>query len=174
MCLQTSKKPGNISITCNTFVTQPTNMQNLFHIDTFTGLVDRVHNLSATLPPQWGSMTVSQMMAHCSAAFQVPLSEKPMPRILLGRIFGPLIKSKLYNEDPWRKNLPTAPQFLIKGDRHFDTEMQALVDNINKFYAAGPMGISPYPHPFFGKITPEQWGMSMYKHIDHHLKQFGV
>ena len=147
-------------------------MQSLFNASTYNETIDRIHNLSPDLPAQWGKMNVAQMCAHCKEAFKVPLSEKPYSRILMGLLLGWMIKSKLYNEEPWKKNLPTS--FLIKGERDFKTERQNLMDLINKFYTAGPMGISQYPHPFFGKITPEQWGKAMYKHLDHHLQQFGV
>lgn len=149
-------------------------MKNLFETNTYIEIVDRVNDLSPAQPAQWGKMNVSQMLAHCKQTFKVPLSEKPLPRIFIGRIFAPFIKSKLYNEQPWKQNLPTAPDFIIKDEREFNKEKFELLDLINKFYAAGPTGISKYPHPFFGKFTPEQWGMSMFKHIDHHLQQFGV
>ncbi|MFD1127776.1 DUF1569 domain-containing protein [Paenibacillus provencensis] len=29
------------------------------------------------------------------------------------------------------------------------------------------------PHPFFGKLTSEEWSIGLYKHLDHHLKEFG-
>jgi hypothetical protein len=53
-------------------------------------------------------------------------------------------------------------------------EKEALLELVNKFYASGPAGITKFPHPFFGSFTPDQWGKSMYKHLDHHLRQFGV
>lgn len=149
-------------------------MRNLFEADTYTETLDRINNLSPELPAQWGKMNVAQMLAHCKEAFKVPLSEKQIPRMFIGRILGPFIKSKLYNEEPWKQNLPTSPNLIIRDQRDFNKEKQELLDLVNRFYAAGPMGISKYPHPFFGKITPEQWGESMYKHMDHHLNQFGV
>ncbi len=148
-------------------------MNSLFVTNTYTDMVDRINNLAHNSSAKWGKMDVAQMMAHCKEAFKVPLSDKEMPRMLIGRIFGPFIKSKLYNEDPWKKNLPTSPAFLIRDKRDFKAEKQELLDLVHKFYGAGPMGISIHPHPFFGKITSEQWGKSMYKHLDHHLKQFG-
>lgn len=149
-------------------------MRNLFDTYTYTETVARINNLSPDVPAQWGKMNVAQMLGHCKEIFSVPLSEKPSPRMLIGRIFGPFIKSKSYNEVPWKKNLPTAPGFIIKDQRDFNKEKNELLHLVNRFYAAGPMGISKYPHPFFGKFTPEQWGKSMYKHMDHHLQQFGV
>jgi len=149
-------------------------MQNLFDKAVYNDITERVNCLSPGSIALWGKMSVSQMLAHCKEAFKVPLSDKKLPRMFLGILLGWMLKSKLYNEDPWKKNLPTAPNFIIKGDRDFEKEKTALMELVNKFYAAGPGGISKYPHPFFGKFTPEQWGKSMYKHMDHHLKQFGV
>ena len=149
-------------------------MQSLFDSNTYTEVIDRINTLSPASTAQWGKMNVAQMLAHCKAAFRVPLSEKKLPRMFVGRIIGPLIKSKLYNESPWKQNLPTAPEFIIKDERNFDKEKRELLDLVNKFHAAGPDGIGQFPHPFFGTFTKEQWGMSMYKHLDHHLKQFEV
>ena len=149
-------------------------MQSLFDTNTYTEVIDRINTLSPASTAQWGKMNVAQMLAHCKAAFRVPLSEKKLPRMFVGRIIGPLIKSKLYNESPWKQNLPTAPEFIIKDERNFDKEKRELLDLLYKFHAAGPDGIGQFPHPFFGTFTKEQWGMSMYKHLDHHLKQFEV
>ncbi|MEP7163124.1 MAG: DUF1569 domain-containing protein [Ferruginibacter sp.] len=149
-------------------------MQSLFDTAAYNEVTNRMNKLSAQSAAQWGRMNVSQMLAHCKVAFMVPLSEKKLSRMFVGRIIGPLIKSKLYNESPWKQNLPTAPNFIIKDERNFEQEKKELLELINKFHKAGTTGISKYPHPFFGKFTPEQWGMSMYKHLDHHLRQFAV
>ena len=149
-------------------------MKNLFDKPAYNEITERVNRLSPGSKAQWGKMTVSQMLAHCKEAFKVPLSDKKLPRMFVGILLGWLFKSKLYNEEPWKRNLPTAPNFIIKGDRDFEKEKTELMELVNKFYNAGPSGITKYPHPFFGKFTPEQWGKSMYKHMDHHLMQFGV
>jgi len=149
-------------------------MQSLFDSDTHQGIVDRMNQLTPTSQAQWGKMNVAQMLAHCNAAFSVPLSDQPMPRILLGRLIGWAFKSKLYNNAPWSKNLPTSPAFIVKGDRDFNQEKQALMQLVDTFYKKGPNEVGKYPHPMFGSFTPAQWGQSMYKHLDHHLQQFGV
>jgi hypothetical protein len=119
-------------------------------------------------------MDAAQMLAHCKEAFKVPLSNTQIPRMFMGRLLSWMMKSKLYNEVPWGKNLPTAPNFLIKDQRNFDVEKHELNKLITQFYKAGPDNVGNFPHPFFGTLTKEQWGKSMYKHLDHHLKQFGV
>lgn len=149
-------------------------MQSLFDAPTFNSIVERMNKLTPVTENRWGKMNVAQMLAHCKEAFKVPLSEKPMPRMLLGLLLGWAFKSKLYNEEPWKKNLPTAPGFIIKGERDFNTEKQALMDLINQFYTKGPQQVGKFSHPMFGTLTPDQWGKGMFKHLDHHLQQFGV
>jgi len=149
-------------------------MQSLFDPAVYKEIISRMQKLSPESKAQWGKMNVSQMLAHCKEAFKVPLSDKKLPRPLIGLLLGWMIKTKLYNDSPWKQNLPTAPNFIIKDQRNFEEEKQGLIFLIDKFYNAGPDGISKYPHPFFGRFTPEQWGKSMYKHLDHHLKQFAA
>ncbi len=149
-------------------------MKNLFDAATYNDVVDRLNKLDEVRTGQWGKMDVGQMMAHCCAAFRVPLSEKKLPRMFIGRLVSWMIKSKMYNDDPWKQNLPTSPEFVMKDQKDFEVEKERLKELIHQFYKAGPGGISKYPHPFFGSFTPEQWGQSMYKHLDHHLSQFGA
>ena len=149
-------------------------MQSLFDNDTYHGIVERMNKLSPTSQAQWGKMNVAQMLAHCKEAFKVPLSDKPMPRMLLGRLLGWVFKSKLYSDQAWKKNLPTAPNFIIKDERDFNKEKHQLMELVDTFYKKGASEVGKYPHPMFGSFTPAQWGQSMYKHLDHHLQQFGV
>lgn len=149
-------------------------MKNLFDKEAYNEINERLAKLTPTTERKWGKMNVAQMLAHVSEAFKVPLSEKKLPRMFLGILLGWIAKEKLYNDSPWGKSLPTAPNFIIKGDRDFNTEMANLKQLIDTFHHAGPDGISKFPHPFFGSFTPEQWGKSSYKHLDHHLQQFGV
>ncbi|MEO6720732.1 MAG: DUF1569 domain-containing protein [Ferruginibacter sp.] len=149
-------------------------MKNLFDTAAYNEIKSRLNSLSPQSTRIWGKMDVAQMLAHCKAAFMVPLSDKKLPRAFLGRLVGWIIKAKLYDDVPWKKNLPTAPNFIIKDVRNFENEKQGLINLVDTFYKAGPDGISKHPHPFFGSFTPEQWGQSMYKHLDHHLQQFGA
>jgi hypothetical protein len=149
-------------------------MKNLFDKDAYNEVTERLNKLTAQTQHQWGKMDVAQMMAHCKEAFKVPLSDKKMPRMFMGLLIGWMIKPKLYNESPWKRNLPTAPNFIIKDQRDFETEKRELTALINQFHNGGPATVGRYPHPMFGSFTTEQWGQSMYKHLDHHLQQFGV
>lgn len=149
-------------------------VQNLFDQSTYDSILKRINQLSPAAQRQWGKMSVSQMLQHCQEAFKVPLSSKALPRHPLGLLLGWMMKTSLYNDKPWKKNLPTAPNFIIKNEPDFEAAKQALVSMIKAFYEKGRNGIGDKVHPMFGKLTAEQWGKSMWKHMDHHLIQFGV
>lgn len=149
-------------------------MKNLFDAGVYNEITERINKLTPQSQRQWGKMNVAQMLAHCKEAFKVPLSDKKMPRMFLGLLVGWMVKAKLYNDSPWKRNLPTAPNFIIKDERDFEKEKRELTSLINQFYNGGPANVGRFPHPMFGSFTSEQWGKSMYKHLDHHLQQFGV
>ena len=149
-------------------------MKNLFDKDTHAEIINRINILTANSRRQWGKMNVGQMLAHCKEAFKIPLSDKKMPRTFLGLLIGWIIKNKLHDDNPWKKNLPTAPNFIIKDERDFEKEKQELTILIDRFYHGGPDKVGLFPHPMFGTFTKEQWGKSMYKHVNHHLQQFVV
>ena len=149
-------------------------MKNLFNKDAYAEITNRINLLTAQSQRQWGKMDAAQMLAHCKEAFKVPLSDKKMPRMLIGVLIGWIFKKKLYNTEPWKKNLPTAPNFIIKDERDFEKEKKELLGLINQFHYGGPDNVGRFPHPMFGSFTTEQWGQSMFKHIDHHLQQFNV
>ncbi len=149
-------------------------MKNLFDKGAYNEIVQRMNALTTQTERGWGKMEVAQMLAHCKEAFKVPLSDKKMPRMFIGMMLAWMMKSKMYDDSPWKRSLPTAPNFLIKDQRNFETEKGELSGLITKFYTAGPGNVGKFPHPFFGTFTQDQWGKCMYKHLDHHLTQFGV
>ncbi len=149
-------------------------MDSLLNNSVHAMVVDRINSLSLHSERQWGKMEVAQMLAHCCEAFKVPLSEQPLKLTLIGRMVGWAFKSKLYDDTPWRQGLPTAPNFIIKDKRIFDSEKERLMGYVHQFHSSNEHRIGNYPHPIFGTFTKDQWGQAMYKHLDHHLRQFGV
>jgi hypothetical protein len=149
-------------------------MKSLFEKDSVREIYNRINNLSAQSKREWGKMDVAQMLAHCSKIMELATGQKKLPRLFIGRILGPMAKASYLSEKPFSKNGPTDRNFIITNQRDFNPEKEKLINLIQLFSNGGETKCTTHPHSFFGRLTPAQWGTSMYKHLDHHLKQFGV
>lgn len=146
-------------------------MKSIFEESTFTEVLERLDQLSEDSQRLWGKMTVGQMLWHCQFPFVIAIKNKNKGN---GNIFARLLfKKSLYNDKPWKKNLPTSPAIRAKEAKDFATEHAKLKQLVVDLYDLRTRE-EWNPHPTFGKFTREQWGQMEYKHIDHHLRQFGV
>jgi hypothetical protein len=119
-------------------------------------------------------MTPAQMCAHCAAALEVANDDKPRKQALIGKLLGWMVRTKLLGAEPMPRNSPTDPSFVIVDPRELATERARLVAEIETFAARGPEIASTRTHTFLGRLSGEEWGVMMGKHLDHHLRQFGV
>jgi hypothetical protein len=150
-------------------------MKNLFDRANAAEIADRVRRVGPDAQRQWGKMTQAQMLAHCANGLEMALGEKTPPRLFIGRLLGGLVKKKvLRDETPFGRNSPTDPILMITDERELDTERQRLLSLVDRFSSGGPAVATKHPHSFFGRLTPDEWAVLMYKHLDHHLRQFGV
>jgi hypothetical protein len=150
-------------------------MKNLFEPNDLESIKARIAQLRPDNPRQWGTMTVAQALAHCSLGIQTATGELRPQRKLIGRILGPVIKPKVVGDDqPMRRNSPTMQEIIVRNDPDFVAEQSRLISSLTQFASAGPEGCTSHPHAFFGPLTPNEWGIVMYKHVDHHLRQFGA
>lgn len=150
-------------------------MKNLFEPATVIEIKERVGTLKPDSQRQWGTMDVAQAVAHLTAGVELALGERKPPRALIGRLIGGIIKPKVLGDDaPMRRNSPTVKGLVVLDERDLDEERKLLLIVIDRFAAAGPAGCTAHPHSFFGRLTPEEWAILVYKHLDHHLRQFGV
>jgi Protein of unknown function (DUF1569) len=150
-------------------------MKNLFEPADVNGIRERMAHLRPDSQRQWGKMNVGQMLAHCSAAIGMAEGKVNPPRILLGRLLGPLAKKSLIVKgEPMRRNAMTEKSVLVTDERDFMVERQRLRESIDRFASGGPEICTKHPHFFFGPLTPMEWAVLMYQHLDHHLRQFDV
>jgi Protein of unknown function (DUF1569) len=149
-------------------------VRNLFEASSATEIRNRIESLRPDSQRQWGVMNVAQMMAHCSARLEIAAGEKTPPRSLIGRIVGRLAKKSILGEEPVRRNMPTMKSLIMNDERQFAKEQQRLINWVDRFSAGGPEQCTTHPHSFFGPMTPVQWAIMGYKHLDHHLRQFSV
>ncbi|NAY92906.1 DUF1569 domain-containing protein [Muricauda sp. JGD-17] len=148
-------------------------MKSIFDKETYTEVLSRIDALKDSSKGNWGKMEVGQMLHHCQFPLKIALNrynftKKPNPVMkLLFKSF----KKNMYNDKPWKRNLPTAKGLKVTSPKEFNTEKKRLITLINDFYAEREKE-SRSPHPMFGHFTKEQWGQMQYKHLDHHLRQF--
>ena len=149
-------------------------MRDLLAAETANEVKARLARLTPASERRWGTMNAAQAVAHCAVGMELALGEQRPPRLVLGRIIGAIVKPlALGTEAPMRRNSPTVPGMVITGDRDLERERARLRGLIDRFVAGGRAGCTTHPHSFFGRLTPDEWGVLMYKHLDHHLRQFG-
>jgi len=150
-------------------------LPNIFTAEVSTAIFQRINQLIPNTQPKWGMMSVAQMLAHCNVTYEMIYENKhPKPNAFLKFILKTFIKKKVVNETPYQHNSKTAPQFIVTDAKDFEAEKQRLVSYINKTQQLGKNHFDNLESNSFGKLTKMEWNNMLYKHLDHHLSQFGV
>ena len=149
-------------------------MESLFNPTDREALSLRLATLEPDATRQGGKMDPAQMLLHCAIGLEAATGDRPMKQVFLGKLVTPFIRRTVLGERPFRKNVPTDPTFVVSDRRNFEGERTRLATLIDRFVQHGPESAGKYPHAFFGRLSGDEWGRLMYKHLDHHLRQFGV
>jgi hypothetical protein len=149
-------------------------VSSLFEVSEVRDLIARIERLAPEQRPLWGKMNTAQMLAHCRAPLRVATGQQKLSRTLIGFLFGRLAKRMVLRAKTFGRNLPTDKSFLFPEASDVARERAALIAELESFHAGGPGGLTQEPHPFFGRLTPSEWDHLQWKHVDHHLRQFGV
>lgn len=151
-------------------------MENIFDAKTAQNYIDRIYNLSPETQRKWGTMSVGQMLAHCNVSYEMvyePAKHKK-PGTIAKFFLKKFVKKKVTDENPYKQNIPTAPQFKIVGDRNFEEEKKRLIGFIQKTQQLGKEAFDGKVSHSFGKLSAAEWNNMFAKHLNHHLAQFGV
>ncbi|KGO90692.1 DUF1569 domain-containing protein [Flavobacterium suncheonense] len=149
-------------------------MESLFTTEGNQNIIDRINKLHPTTLSQWGKMTVDQMMSHCIGPLDVVLGNLHLKMNPIMAFFGrTIVRKKVMGAAQFKKDSPTAPAFIRTGSYDFEATRVELIEKVKKF-REGPQVIKTDIHPFFGPMTHEEWDNLQWKHLDHHLRQFGV
>lgn len=148
-------------------------MRNIFLESDFEDIVSRIKLLSPTSTPQWGTMNVAQMLAHANLLFAQALGVSP-PEHKVNSLMRPLLKRLILSPKPFKHGLPTGKDFVMTAqEKDFDRERASILANLEEIRRRG-QNTEYLPHAAIGKLKPQEWGWIMWKHTDHHLRQFGV
>lgn len=149
-------------------------MKTVFDANTYDELVERLGKLSPVTTRKWGKMSPAQMMEHSARALEMATGQKPMQQAFIGKAIGWIFKGRFLGEKPFPQNSPTGPTLIIKDEPDFEMTRTKLKDLITDFHGLGENGTEGNIHGFFGPLSGKQWGETQYKHLDHHLRQFGL
>jgi hypothetical protein len=149
-------------------------MNTLFDVAARDGILRRIDALRPDAPRQWGKMDAAQMLAHCALGMEAATGDAVLHSNFMAKVIGPLFKGWMLGPKPFSKNSPTHPLLVMKSPYDFQIEKTRLVAVVRKFHDQGPASAAKYKHAFVQKLTGDEWGVLQWKHLDHHLRQFGA
>jgi|SRR6185369_1129388 hypothetical protein len=149
-------------------------MKTIWDGDTYQEIVRRFESLQPNSQRQWGKMSVTQMLEHNSRVLEVVTGKRPMQQLFIGKLISWMFKKKFLGEEPLGKNGPTGTELIVKDEPDFRQTKDKVRALLNDLHTLGEKGCDGKIHGFFGRLTGAEWGICQYKHLDHHLRQFGV
>jgi len=151
-------------------------MKNIFDQSVAQEIIDRINKLTPSTQHLWGKMSVAQMLAHCNVTYELVYEEGKHPKgnAFMRFIIKLMAKDMVVNEKPFKKSINTAPFFIMKEDKDFETEKTRLINFITKTQELGEAYFDGKESHSFAVLNKTEWNNMFYKHLDHHLRQFGV
>jgi hypothetical protein len=150
-------------------------MNSVFQADTVAALRTRIEQLTPESKPLWGTMDVAKMLAHCNVTYELVYEAgRKRPPFFVRLLLRVLVKPIIVNEKPFKINSQTGPDFIIKSDRDFGTEKARLLAYIEQTRELGEASFEGRESHNFGVLTAREWNNMFWKHLDHHLRQFGL
>jgi hypothetical protein len=150
-------------------------LKNLFDVEECQETITRINRLTPETKHVWGKMNVAQMLAHCNVAYELVYTDKyPKPtglRKLLIKLFA---KNVVVGQKPYKRNSPTSPIFVVSDQKEFDREKKRLIEHLVKTQKLGAAHFKGKESHSFGPLSETEWNTLFSKHLDHHLRQFGV
>jgi len=150
-------------------------MKSLFNEIDYKEIRKRIEDLTADNQRQWGKMNIAQMLAHCSIGFEIAIGKlifKDKSNFILRTLIKRIVLN-LVKKGDLGKNQKTFSIYKIKDDKEFETEKARLLKNIDLFYTLADKN-EIGKHPYFGKLSKDDWGALQYVHTNHHLTQFST
>jgi hypothetical protein len=151
-------------------------MKTLARLRDKTEIIQRLRTVTADSAGRWGRMSAHQMVCHLNDSFLLMTGKKPVSQAT-GLPQRTIVKwIALYMPLPWPAGIATRPEIdqEIGGTRPLDFEkdvaqLEALVELIT-----GTGSFERQSHPVFGRMSNAAWLRWAYRHMDHHLRQFGA
>jgi hypothetical protein len=150
-------------------------MKNIFNTEVTQEIIERINALNTDSLAIWGKMNVSQMLAHCNVTYDMIFDGKykkvsGFKKLIIKTFIKPIVLA----DKPFKKNSPTSGYYRMRGDKDFDVEKKRLLDYLVETQQLGAEYFEGKESVSFGKLSSKEWNTIFYKHLNHHLNQFGV
>ena len=149
-------------------------MKSLFEEPNLREMLERINKLNKDTKPEWGSMNVSQMLVHYTVTLKLAFGEIIPERNEKNLEFGKMVKDRVLKTEVFGKNSPTSKEFLDNSDYDFEESKTELINYLKRFVKCDIESTKTQMHPYFGELPVKEWDMFIWKHLNHHLIQFGV
>ena len=127
----------------------------------------------------WGKMNAQQMLEHVTAFFNVSTEKLKFP-LVTPEEHLPKFKEFLLSDKQFRENTK-APVNVIGEEplplryKSFEEAVEKLrqaVDHFETYFKNDPG--KKTIHPVFGPLNFDEWVLLHFKHVTHHMRQYGV
>jgi hypothetical protein len=150
-------------------------VKTIFDTVAYDEIAGRLESLQPGAQRQWGKMTAAQMLEHTARVAEIAAGKRRLKQMFVGRMIAWIFRKDFVGEKPFGKNASTGSDFIVTGlDPDFSAAKAGLTSVLRELHALGDKGCDGNIHPFFGRMTGVEWGVTQYKHVDHHLRQFGA
>ena len=133
----------------------------------------RVGSLSTSSTARWGRMSVTEMLQHLRLSAQMAVGELKLASANKRAFQVFPLKHLILYVLPFPKGAPTAPELHPTAAASLEEERAAVLALLDQIGVGPREGAGP-AHPLFGPLSWREWGVATYKHVNHHLKQFGA
>lgn len=149
-------------------------MQNFFNPHHQQQLLQRFEQLSPAHTRKWGTLSAEEMLWHLRCQLELALGHRHRVTDVQSFLRLPPVRWLALYAILWPKSSPTAPEMNVRKVKpevkDFTTELELLRQRMHEVQTVDVLG----PHPLFGSMKKKMWGRLIWKHMDHHLQQFGV
>jgi hypothetical protein len=147
-------------------------MKSIWQDETRRELSDRVGAVAWDRRAEWGKFSAPKMVCHLADSLKMAMGDLKVVRKRLPIRYPPLKQFIIYVA-PFPKSASTAPELLVRAPREWANDIADVQDLLARAGSARTTEAWP-EHPLFGKLSKRAWGVLIYRHMDHHLRQFGA
>jgi len=146
-------------------------MPTLFSPTDREAILRRLRRLTSSTVPNWGKFTAPRMLCHIADQLRLALGDLPAERkdsLLSRTLLRWLVVHTPFQAPPGK--VETLRELLTSTPTIWGDDMRACETLVTRLPAAATLS----PHPVFGRLSRREWGLLTWKHLDHHLRQFGL